>query len=181
MDIFKSTREQVIFAFQLAAHPGEGGTEGGSYVLAALHLAGVPTPAQMTAERLAQLREHAQLVLAIIHTKLLPEKAAALLAKYSKDWPTRRTACDLLRSVFQRKVGDMIDSPGAVEKLVLRHYIQERDRAGDWDVTTIASTYHLNVHTVRQAWSVLVLHAEMWERAAMDAVEINLAQEAAHA
>lgn len=180
MKIFPTTRANVIFAFQLMAHPGENPADSLRAVRAALQAAGVDAVIQQ-ADALADLRECAQRVISAIHADILPNQSAALLAKYSKDWATRRTACDGLRYHFAAPLAGLTHNNQLVDKLVRRHYLCERDRSGAWTNEAIANQFYANVHDVRQATTVLELFADQLERAALDAVEHATAKDLVHA
>lgn len=170
MTAFKNTSRKVIFAFTLAARPGDKPSDSHMMVQAALREAGAET-ANMTPADAAALRDVAQHLLVAIDTKLLPSQRGALVAKYSKDWDARRAACDALREHFVAPLKNLIRSPAAIDKLVRKYYLVERDRSGAWSDEQIAAANHLKVHDVRQAWQVLVLYADQLERAALDALD----------
>lgn len=170
MTAFKNTSRKVIFAFTLAARPGDRPSESHMMVQAALREAGADT-ANLTPADAAALRDVAQHMLTAIDVKLLPAQRSALVARYSKDWDARRAACDILKEYFAARLNRILNSWEAVDKLVRRYYLVERDRSGAWSDEQIASANRVNVHDVRQAWQVVALYAEQLERAALDALD----------
>lgn len=180
MTVFKNTRAKVIFAFTLAAHPGEKPSDSKMMVQAALREAGAEWD-NLDPAAAAALRDVAQHTLVVIEAKLLPAQRGALVAAYSKEWAAKRDACDALREHFAAPLKNLLDNPAAVDKLVRRHYLMGRDRSGAWSMEQIAAANHAKVHDVRQAWSVLVIYADQLERAAFDALEHAIPAEVAHA
>jgi hypothetical protein len=177
MDVFENTAQAVRFAFVLDQYPGDSG----SIVRMALREAKIQI--DMASTTPAAIRAYADQLLVTIKADLLGYERASLIAAYSRNWPERRAAADTLGSFHARLMTGLINDPVVVSKLVVRHYIAERERGASWALPAIADQYKVARERIYRAARRVDENARKLEQIALDNLAhiLNDKKEPAHA
>lgn len=171
--IFKDTAQRVRFAFNFNSLPRDSAALPSRVMMSMREAQVHQTDAAVAATMPYFYSDDARAVLDEV-LALQQHEQAALVATCSHDWENRRIACDQLRDHYRPILSRIIDDRHLLSKLVIRHYIAERERGSSWSLNSISHEFNVEAERIKRAADLIDQHAKSLERAALQSLEARM-------